>query len=192
MTAPQTVIEGALTMKANTLLLLVLFQVASCASNRPEATSSTNTPTIVPSVGAQGLTVPLRLSLEALESEGVTELTAVVSFDGRLPKGPTLNLHLSAGAELLEGVFEETLGTQAVGTTLERRFRIKGRQGAVRVTAAVTTAAFGAHAEATWPSKPPEASPMPTMQRVAPVKIHGVTIDKVVPLSPAPTAVKQK
>jgi|GEM_PF-2131935 len=160
----------------------------ACASNRPEAVTP-NAAVVQPDpVVATSPGAPLRVTLDARDAAGVVHLTATVHIAGRLPAGPTLRVRLPEGAVLVDGLTEEILPLQAAGTTVTRRFGVKDLRGSAAVTADVVTAAMGAHAEATWPEQPKPASQMPELQRITPITIRGVTVDKVVPLSPRPVA----
>ena len=162
--------------------------LVACASSRPETTDSN--PAVAPALPAvaSGPSAPLRLTLDASDVPGGTVLTATVYFDGRLPAGPTLRVVTPEGATLGEGKAEEVLALQEPATKAERRFVVKDRRGPVRVTADVRTPAFGAHAEASWPQEPRQPAAAPVMRPIAPVTVGGVTIDKAVPLSPAPAS----
>lgn len=153
-----------------------------CTSRRQDTVAANLPSPDLPRVGAvqERLLAPMSLSLSARAGADTVELKAVLRVEGRLPVAPVLKIHVSEPGALLEGLAEEAVAKFEPGSIVERRFVVRAGSVPVRVTADAVTNAMGAHAEAQWPEPNPTKAQGAEMTPVAPLKIHGVTIDKAI------------
>ncbi|MFH1438492.1 MAG: hypothetical protein ABIJ56_22475 [Pseudomonadota bacterium] len=129
---------------------------------------------------------PLTMKLFAGEIEGgKLELVVRVEINGKLPSDPVLKIHLPEGVELETGLAEEALALSGGSEVIERRFVVPNTTPSARFTVDAAGPGAGAHAEAGWPeAEPAEPAKMPETISISPVKLHGVTLDKAIPVKP--------
>ena len=176
------------------------FVFAAC-SNKKQVASSTGEkqsaePEAAESGGAEDSTQPLEvkslpkhpltMKLFAGEIEGgKLELIVRVEINGKLPSDPVLKIHLPEGVELETGLAEETLALSGGSEMIERRFVVPNTTPSARFTVDAAGPGAGAHAEAKWPkAESTGTAKMPETISISPVKLHGVTLDKAIPVQP--------
>jgi hypothetical protein len=178
-----------------TVVSLTVVSLISCTGGNHKARNTTQPPgqrpklvehaSSAPAVTSSRTLNPLQLTMSGvvLDQQGLVELSVKVTRLARLPApGVVLKVTLPRGAALENGMAEETFdfGSAKVMT---RVFRVRNPGSErVRVEAIAEGPASGARAWATYPKAPP-APPTPVkLKKIKPVTIHGVVIDRAVPI----------
>ncbi len=167
--------------------LVAALVLAGCSNKKKVAASTGGTEEAAQPIEVKSLPRhPLTMKLFAGEIEGgKLELVVRVEINGKLPSDPVLKIHLPEGVELETGLAEEALALSGGSEVIERRFVVPSTTPSARFSVDAAGPGAGAHAEAGWPeAEAAEPAKMPKTISISPVKLHGVTIDKAIPVQP--------
>lgn len=162
-------------------IMAALGGLASCSTDKVVLAST-------PAQPRESRRQPFQLDVRGQRVGSRTLLDLVVAVDERLPGNPDIRFHLPPGASLEDGRTLPALKASDRPGRQSRRFALRDVDGPVLVTADLSGPGYGYHAEAQWPPSAVTPAVLPAEVDIPPTRLHGVLIQRAVPLDAVPEA----